>query len=123
MHNAFFQISSFVQIHIYTYIFSPPYIRLHHSIFISLCRFPNNKHENNQVNNQGVDFKRVMYTDEFGSDEDTEEDILPSDLKRLVEAKERQILPHQETTENVKFMLHYSHSCTKTEFANFFDRF
>ena len=42
-----------------------------------------------------------MYTDEFGSDEDTEEDVLPSDLKRLVEAEERQILPHQETTENV----------------------
>ena len=42
-----------------------------------------------------------MYTDEFGSDEDTEEDVLPSDLKRLVEAEERQILPHQQTTENV----------------------
>ena len=103
MHNAFFQIYSFVQnsfhlskIHVYTYIsFSPPHIRLH--LFISLCRFPNNKHENNQVDNQGVDFERVMYTDEFGNDEDIEEDVLPSDLKRLVEAEERQILPHQET--------------------------
>ena len=27
--------------------------------------------------------------------------FLPSDLKRLVEDEERQILPHQETTENV----------------------
>ena len=42
-----------------------------------------------------------MYIDEFGSDEDTEEDVLPSDLKRLVEVEERQILPHQETTKNV----------------------
>ena len=42
-----------------------------------------------------------MYTDEFGSDEDTEKDVLPSDLKRLVKAEEMQILPHQETTENV----------------------
>ena len=42
-----------------------------------------------------------MYTDEFGNDEDIEEEVLPSDLKRLVEAEERQILPHQETTENV----------------------
>ena len=92
---------SLVQVHIYTYIFSPPYIRLYRSIFISLCRFPNNKHENNQVENQGVDFERVMYTDEFGSDEDTKEDVLPSDLKRLVEVEERKILPHQETTENV----------------------
>ena len=39
-----------------------------------------------------------MYIDEFGSDENIEEDVLPSDLKRLVEAEERQILPHQETT-------------------------
>ena len=42
-----------------------------------------------------------MYADEFGNDEGIEEDVLPSDLKRLVEAEERQILPHQETTENV----------------------
>ena len=45
--------------------------------------------------------ERVMYADEFDNDEDIEEDVLPSDLKRLVEAEERQILPHQQTTENV----------------------
>ena len=42
-----------------------------------------------------------MYTDEFGSDKDIEEDVLPSNLKRLVEIEERQILPYQKTTENV----------------------
>ena len=106
MHSAFFpkfflfvQIlficsNSYIYIYIDTYIFSPPYIHLHRSIFIFLYRFPNNKLENNQVNNQGVDFERVMYTDEFGSDKDIEEDVLPSDLKRLVEVEERQILPH-----------------------------
>ena len=42
-----------------------------------------------------------MYIDEFNNDDDIEEDVLPSDLKRLVEAKERQILPHKEATKNV----------------------
>ena len=42
-----------------------------------------------------------MYADEFSNDEDIEEDVLPSNLKRLVEAEERQILPHQEATKNV----------------------
>ena len=82
----FSKFSSFVQIHIY--IFSLPYICLYRSIFIFLCKFPNNKHENNQVNDQGVNFERVMYTDEFSNDEDTSKDVLPSDLKRLVEVEE-----------------------------------
>ena len=95
MHCAFSQIL-FICPNLLVYIFylSLPYTCLYCSIFTLFFRFSNNKHENNQVNNQGVDFERVMFTDEFSNDEDREEDVLTLDLKRLVEAKERQILTH-----------------------------
>ena len=92
MHSTFSQIL-FICPNLLTYIFLP-YTCLYRSIFTLFFRFSNNKHENNQVNNQGVDFERVMYADEFSNDEDIEEDVLPSNLKRLVETEERQILPH-----------------------------
>ena len=63
------------------------------------CRYPNNEHENDSANVQGVDFKRVVYAGEFSNKEDMENDDLPLDLLRLVEQDERQILPHQEITE------------------------
>ena len=62
------------------------------------CRYPNNEHENDSANGQRVDFERVVYADEFGNEKDMEDDDLLSDLLRLVEQDERQILPHQEIT-------------------------
>ena len=65
------------------------------------CRYLNNEHENDSVNGQRVDFERVAYTSELGNEEYMEDDDLPSDLLRLVEQDERQILPHLEITEVV----------------------
>ena len=72
------------------------------SYFFSLtCRYPNNEHKNDSVNGQKVDFERVVYANEIGNEEYVENDDLPSDLLRLVEQDERQILPHQEITEAI----------------------
>ena len=65
------------------------------------CRYSNNEHENDFVNGQGVDFERVVYASEIGNEEYMENDDLSPDLLRLVEQDERQILPHQETTEAI----------------------
>ena len=70
-------------------------------LFPPTCRYPNNEHENDSANRQGFDFERVVYVGEFSNEEDMENDDLPPDLLRLVEQEERQILPHQETTEAV----------------------
>ena len=65
------------------------------------CRYLNNEHENDSVNGQRVDFEMVVYTNEIGNEEYVENDDLPSDLLRLVEQDERQILPHQEIIEAI----------------------
>ena len=64
-------------------------------------RYPSNEHENDFVNGQEIDFERVVYANEIGNEEYMENDDLPSDLLRLVEQDERQILPHQEITEAI----------------------
>ena len=70
--------------------------------FISLtCRYPNNEHENDSANSQGIDFERVVYAGELGNEKDMEDDDLPLDLLRLVAQDEKQILPHQEVTEAI----------------------
>ena len=69
--------------------------------FSLTCRFQNNEHENDSANGQGFDFERIVYADELDNEEDMENDDLPSNLLRLVEQDERQILPHQETTKAV----------------------
>ena len=74
---------------------------LHRILFSLTYRYPNNEHENDSVNGQRVDFERVVYASEIGNEEYMENDNLPSDLLRLVEQEERQILPHQEITEAV----------------------
>ena len=61
--------------------------------------YPNNEHENDFANGQGFDFKRVVYAGELSNEEDMEDDDFPSNLLRLVEQDERQILPNQEITE------------------------
>ena len=70
-------------------------------LFPLTCRYPNKEHENDSANGQEFDFERVVYIGELGNEEDMEDDDLPSDLLRLVEQDERQILPHQEITETV----------------------
>ena len=74
---------------------------LYRILFPPTCRYPNNEHENDFANGQGFDFEKVVYVGEFSNEEDMENDDLPPDLMRLVEQEERQILPHQETTEVV----------------------
>ena len=74
---------------------------LYRILFPPTCRYPNNEHENDSANRQGVDFERVVYVGEFDNEEDMENDDLPPDLLRLVEQEERQILPHQEITKAV----------------------
>ena len=69
--------------------------------FLLTRRYPNNEHENDLVNGQRVDFERVVYASEIGNEEYMENDDLPSNLLRLVEQDERQILPHQEITEAI----------------------
>ena len=49
------------------------------------CRYPNNEHENDFVNDQRIDFERVVYVSEIGNEEYMENDDLPSNLLRLVE--------------------------------------
>ena len=63
-------------------------------LFSFTCRYPNNEHKNDSANRQGFDFERVVYVGEVGNEKDMEDDDLPPDLLRLVEQKERQILPH-----------------------------
>ena len=91
--------SSFVS---YFCILSFPINGLPISYFFSLTRrYPNIEHENDSINDQRVDFERVVYTSEIGNEEYMENDDLPPDLLRLVEQDERQILPHQEITEAI----------------------
>ena len=63
------------------------------------CRYPNDEHENDSTNGQGVDFERVVYASEIDNEKYMENDDLPPDLLRLVEQDEKQISPHQEITE------------------------
>ena len=70
-------------------------------LFPLTCRYPNNKHENDFAIGQGFDFERVVYAGELCNEEDMEDDDLSSDLLRLVEQDERQILLHQEIIEAV----------------------
>ena len=74
---------------------------LYRILFPLTRRYPNNEHENDAVNGQRVDFERVVYANEIGNEEYMENDDLPSDLLRLVEQDERQILPHQEIAEAI----------------------
>ena len=74
---------------------------LYCTLFSLTYKCKNNEHENDSANGQGFDFERIVYADEFGNDEDMEDNDLSSNLLRLVEQDERQILPHQEITEAV----------------------
>ena len=74
---------------------------LYRILFSLTYRYPNNEHENDSINGQRVDFERVAYTSELGNEEYMEDDDLPSDLLRLVEQDERQILPYQEITKAI----------------------
>ena len=74
---------------------------LYRILFSLSCRFPYNEHENDSVNGQRVDFERVVYVSEIGTEEYMENDDLSPDLLRLVEQDKRQILPHQEIIEAV----------------------
>ena len=78
---------------------------LYRILFSLTCRYPNNEHENDYVNGQRVDFERVVYANEIGNEEYMENDDLPSDLLRLVEQDERQILPHLETKKAVNLRI------------------
>ena len=71
------------------------------TFFPPTCRYPNDEHENDSANGQRVDFEKVVYANELSNEEDMEDDDLPSDLLRLVEQDERQILPHQEVTKSI----------------------
>ena len=70
-------------------------------LFSLTCRYQNNEHENDSANSLGLDFKRIVYADEFNNNEDMKDDDLPPDLLRLVAQDEKQILPHQEVTEAI----------------------
>ena len=70
-------------------------------MFLPIFKCPNNEYKNNQVNDQELDFERVVYVGEFSNNEDTEDEVLLSELVRLVKQKEKQILPCQEVTENI----------------------
>ena len=83
--------------------------------FSTSCRFQNNEHENDSANGQGFDFERVVYVGEFGNDEDMEDNVLPSNLLRLVEQDKRQILPHQEITETVNLGIEEERKKVKIE--------
>ena len=74
---------------------------LYRILFSLTCRYPNNEHENDSANGQGVDLERVVYAGVFDNEEDMKNDDLPPDLLRLVEQDERQILPHLEIIEAV----------------------
>ena len=74
---------------------------LYRILFLLICRYPNNEHENDSANGQGFDLERVVYASEFSNEEDMENDDLPPDLLRLVEQDERQILLHQEITKAI----------------------
>ena len=64
--------------------------------FFTYFMYPNNEYWNNRANNQGLEFERVVYARDFSSDESIKDNILPPDLLRLVEKKEKQILPNQD---------------------------
>ena len=70
-------------------------------LFPFTYRYLNNEHENDSTNGEGFDFERAVYVGELDNKKDMEDDDLPSDLLRLVEQDERQILPHQEIIEAV----------------------
>ena len=74
---------------------------LYRILFPFTCRYPNNEHQNDSVNSQRVNFERVVYANEIGNKEYMKNDDLPSDLLRLVEQDERQILHDQEITEAI----------------------
>ena len=87
------------------HIFSIPffYSFFVHTLYInatpSSYRYPINEHKGNIVNDIGIDFERDICIDYFETNKDVDDYVLPPNLLRLVEQKEKKILPHEELTE------------------------
>ena len=61
-----------------------------HTLFLSniispICRYPINEHKGNPANNLGIYFEREICVDDFNTNEDVNDCVLPSDLLKLVE--------------------------------------
>ena len=59
----------------------------------------NNEHKDNQEIQSEFDFETMSSTDENDFDEDMDDEILPLEMRRLVDQENKQILPHQEVIE------------------------
>ena len=62
---------------------------LYRTSFSLIYRYQNNEHENDFAKSLGLDFEKVVYAGEFGTNEGMEDDDLPPDLLRLVEQDEK----------------------------------
>ena len=62
-------------------------------LFLLTYRYQNNKHKNDSANSLGLDFKKVVYVDEFSNNEGMEDDDLPSDLLRSVAQMRNKFCP------------------------------
>ena len=67
--------------------------------FIILTKCLNNEHEDNQEIQPEFDFERMSYNDENDSEGDMDYETLPLEMRRLIDQKNKQILPHQEAIE------------------------
>ena len=59
----------------------------------------NNEYEDNQEIQPKFDFERMSCTDDNDSEEYMDDETLPLEMRRLIDQKNKQILPHQEETE------------------------
>ena len=97
MHFVSFSFYSFISFILYIYIFldANPYT----FYFITLAKFLNNEHEDNQEIQLKFDFERLSCTNENVFEKDMDDETLPLEMRRLIDQENKQILPHQEVTE------------------------
>ena len=61
----------------------------------------NNEHKDHKISLSNFDFERTSYISEIDLEEYIDESDLPLEMQRLLDIKDKQILPRQEVTELV----------------------
>ena len=62
--------------------------------FITLARCLNNEHKDNQEIQLRFDFEKMSFTDDNDSEKYMDDETLPLEMRRLIDQKNKQILPH-----------------------------
>ena len=93
MHLVSFPLYSLISFIPYLYIFLGAYP--YTLYFITLARWLNNEHKDNQEIQSKFDFERMPCTGDNDFEEYMDDETLPLEMKRLIDQESKQILPHK----------------------------